>query len=224
MTQRIKTVSWALVMGWSCTFAQAQDAVPPPNLDLTLRAEGGAVAQVLAAQDLFALAKAQSDPLAALAAARIMAGVAVGPVTRVPVGGTAIEGAAIADAPAMFTVARRLALDDNLAALVEAERGRSKLGVGTLIIGASSALVAAGATDRWDMAFYAGSLAEIGVIGPDNVVLDIQVQDAAGHIICRQSGPRDRLYCPFVPQENGRFSVLIANPGGQTVTYSLLTN
>ena len=224
MKQRIKTASCALVMGCAGSFAQAQDTTTPPNLDLTLRAEGGAVAQVLAAQDLFALAKIQSDPLAALAAARIMAGVAVGPVARVPLTGTISDLPAITDAAAMFNVARRLALDDGLAALVEAESGRSQLGVSILTIGASSALVAAGATDRWDLAFYASSLAEIGVIGPGNAVLDIQVQDASGQIICRQSGPRDRLYCPFVPQENGQFSVLIANPGEQAVTYSLLTN
>ena len=224
MTQRIKTVSWALGLICAGTLSQAQDAVPTPNLDLTLWAESGAVAQVLAAQDLFALAKAQSDPLAALAAARIMAGVAVGPVARAPVDGMASEPTAITDAPAMFTLARRLALDDGLAALVEAESGRSRLGVGILTVGTSSAHVSADATDRWDLAFYAGALAEIGVIGPGNAVLDIQVQDASGQIICRQSGPRDRLYCPFVPQENGRFSVLIANPGGQAVTYSLLTN
>lgn len=199
------------------------------NLDLSRRAGGGALAALIAAQDLFALSTARLDPLAALAAARIMAGIGLSPVSRQPaegqiadqLGDGALSGLIVADR--MFNVARGMALDDGLAALVEAERiGHS--GPPTQTVQITAGLVAGGAQDRWDLAFYAGELAEVAVLGDFGGVLDIRVEDAGGQLICRQAGPRDQLYCPFVPRENGRFSVFVANPGVAPRGYGLLTN
>lgn len=204
--------------------AQAQEGVPR-NLDLSLRAESGAVAGLIAAQDLFALAQARKDPLAALGGARIMAGIAFSPVSRVPqVGQAGAEGApTFATAALMFDLARGLALDEGLAALVEAERiGQS--GPASQTVALSVGTVAAGGEDRWDLAFYAGALAEVAVVGAGIGVLDIRVEDGSGQLICQQSGPRDRMYCPFVPRENGVFSVRVGNPGSGSAGYALITN
>ncbi len=207
---------------------QAQDAAPAPrpNIDAALRAEPGAVAQVMAAQDLYALSLSQNDALAALAAGRIMSGVTLSALPRRPVSGSAPDGPSAPQMPgaaAMFDRAKRLTLDEGLAALIESERAASTAAP-QLIVGASEGSVPAQSQDTWDLAFYAGSLAEIAVIGPGTAVLQITVQDAQGRMICQQAGPRDRLYCPFVPQENGQFSVIVGNLAAQSTGYRLLTN
>lgn len=219
------------VWGMGCAVgAGAQEVGPLRNLDLDLRAEGGAVAALIAAQDLFALARAQMDPLAALAAARMMSGIAVTQVARLPVKGAPAEGGGtgFATAADMFDLARGLALDEELAGVVEAERigqdGQATRAVGVSRGQVGPVAVAPGGADQWDLAFYAGALAEVVVVGDGCCVLDIVVQDAGGQVICQQAGPRDRLYCPFVPRENGMFSLRIANPGAKAVSYVVITN
>lgn len=225
----MKAIAVALGLMAAAPGLRAEEIAPLRNLDLTLRTEGGAVAQLVAAQDLFALAVARHDPLAALAAARIMAGIGLSPVTRQPAEGQPVSQAMppVTDAARMFDRARGLALDETLAALVEAERAGFS-GPPQQTVGMSLGAVVPGAQDRWDLAFYAGNLAEIAVVGAGGGVLEIKVVDAGGQVICQQSGPRDRLYCPFVPRENGRFSVVIANPdagpGAKAQSYALLTN
>lgn len=225
----MKAIAVALGLMAAAPGLRAEEIAPLRNLDLTLRAEGGAVAELVAAQDLFALAVARHDPLAALAAARIMAGIGLSPATRQPAEGQPVSQAVppVTDAARMFDRARGLALDETLAALVEAERAGFS-GPPQQMVGMSLGAVAPGAQDRWELAFYAKNLAEVAVVGAGDGVLEIKVVDAGGQVICQQAGPRDRLYCPFVPQENGRFSVVIANPdagpGAKAQSYALLTN
>ncbi len=199
--------------------------MPLVNLIQDQRADAGAVAQVMAAQDLFAVARAKNDALAALAAGRIMAEITVAKVQRGPAEGEPAppEAAlALASSGAMFDLAKALAFDEGLAALIEQERGLAA--PSTQRVMGAAGLIAGQAQDRWDLAFYAGDLAEVAVIGPGTAVLQITVTDSAGRVICQQLGPRDRLYCPFVPRDNGRFSVLVVNPGAGTVGYAVLIN
>jgi hypothetical protein len=194
-----------------------------PNLDLSIRAEGGAVARYLAAQDLLALARTESDSLAALAAARMAASVVATPVQRQPEVGAAEVAPPLPTAAAMFDLARAMTLDDDLAHLIEIERSGAHVSA-PATVQTSGGTVPADRQDQWALAFYAGSLAEIAIFGPGDAVLDIRITDSAGKLICQQSGPRDRLYCPFVPQQNGRFLVLISNPGPDEIRYTLITN
>ena len=213
-----------LVLAATGLAAAAQDQpAPPANLDPDARADAGAVARLMAAQDLFALARAHSDPLAALCAARIMADLALSPVTRRS-DATDIPAFSPPPSKAMFDLAKALTLDENLAALIEDERARAQSPHAPVTVEISPGLAAPGGTDRWDLAFYAGALAEIAVVGGGDGVLDIRITDSAGHVICRQSGPRDRLYCPFVPRENGRFTVEVSNPGPSPLAYGMMTN
>jgi hypothetical protein len=219
----VKALALALGVIGLGTGLWAQEAATAPNLDLSFRAEVGAVGQLLAAQDLFALAQVQRDPLAALAAARLRAGISVTAVSRDPVAGSQGPALTLPDAAQMFDLAQRLSLDDDLAVLIEVERVGAAVAA-PWTVEATGAAIAPLEQDRWDLAFFAGALAEVAVLGAGTAVLDIRVTDAAGNLICQQLGPRDRLYCPFVPTENGRFSVLVSNPGGDLAPYSLFTN
>lgn len=227
----MKAFAVALGLGLQATalWADAAAVMPLRNLDLSLRAEGGPVADVMAAQDLFALSMVRHDPLGAVAAARIMAGVGLSPLARQPVQGAVAAGPQdpMTDAARMFDLARGLALDETLAAVIEVERARL-LTPRASTVGLSTGAVAVGARDRWDLAFYAGELAEVAVVGTAGGVLNITVEDAGGQVICLQAGPRDHLYCPFVPLENGVFSVFVGNPDpnpdAKPQGYALLTN
>ncbi len=227
----MKVIAVAAGLGMVAMALWAEEAAVSPlrNLDLTHRAEGGAVAELMSAQELFTLSLARHDPLGAVAAARIMAGIGLTPVARQPVQGGVAAGpeAALTDAGRMFDLARGMALDENLAALIEAERARLSRPP-RLRVGLSTGAVAAGTQDRWELAFFAGDLAEVAIVGAGGGVLDIRVEDAGGQVICQQAGPRDRLYCPFVPRENGVFSVVVGHPDqspdAKPLGYALLTN
>ena len=219
--------------GVSAEAAQAPAPAPAPvaNLDLSVRAEGGAVAEFLGAQDLYALALLRHDAIAALAAARMAAQLVVHPVPRQPEGEAPDSGPQEAadqpslppDAAAMFDAARDMAGDDGLLALIEAERA-GFAAPGTRRVGLTQGRLAPGQSSVWPVNVFAGDLAELAVLGDGSGVLDIAVQDAGLQLICRQSGPRDRLYCPFVPASNAAFRVVVTNPGPRPITYWLLAN
>lgn len=223
---KVLVAALCMILAAKPSLAQEAEATAARNIDLATRAAGGALADVMAAQDLFSVALANKDPLAALAAARIMSGVGLTPVARTPVDGkAAVGGVAIAvDARRMFDTARALALDEGIAALVETERAGHDLPP-LRSVGATSAQIAPNGKDRWDLAFFGSDLAEVAVLGASGGVLDIRIEDSDGHVVCQQAGPRDRLYCPFVPLTNAVFSVIVANPDAASAQdYLILTN
>jgi len=196
----------------------AQDPVPQAPRD------AGAVAQLLAAHALFDLALARKDPLAALAAARLSAGITATDSDRLP----DPQGEAVpATYPApdfMFTAARALAQEDDLAtdliARTEAEVTRTP----TLTLIRSSRGIAGNAAQVYTLPFFAAALAEVGLLGDGKSNLDLSVTTPEGAPICLDTGPSDRALCSFTPIENATVSITITNRSEAPATYSLLTN
>lgn len=198
--------------------ATAQEAAPQPPRD------AGAVAQLLAAHALFDLGLARKDPLAALAAARLAAGITATDSDRLP----DPQGEAVpATYPApdfMFTAARALAQEDDLAtdliARTEAEVTRTP----TLTLIRSSRGIAGNAAQVYTLPFFAAALAEVGLLGDGKSNLDLAISTPEGTPICLDTGPSDRALCTFTLPENATVSITITNRSETPATYSLLTN
>ena len=208
----------ATVLASLATPIGAQDTPPQSPRD------AGAVAQLLAAHALFDLGLARKDPLAALAAARLAAGIAATDSDRLP----DPAGEAVPDTyPApdfMFTAARALAQEDDLAtdliARTEAEVTRTP----TLTVIRSSRGIAGGAAQVYTLPFFAAALAEVGLLGDGKSNLDLSIALSDGTPVCLDTGPSDRALCSFSPQENATFSITITNRSEAPATYSLITN
>ena len=220
--------STALVGMASPIFAQDKSGV---NMDETATGVPGGVAQYDMAQGLYALGMTNKDPLLALTAAKLAAGVQMTDVVRegeqrAGEGVTAEDD--VADAPAdaamMLASAREFAAgDETLLGLiedVEAEGARGRIG------GASRELsrLPAGAVDVWKIPFYGNSYAEIGISGDGDAPLSVLVTDENGNRVSCPARVYDKFYCDFVPAWNGYFIVSVANNGRKRNSYYLLTN
>ena len=209
--------------------AFAQDT-PGPNLDPAARATPTAVAQLALAQDVYAQALAQNDPLAMLTAAKLAGAVDMAPVTRSPeTTGQPAEAqpdshSAPPAATAMLAQARAMvAEDDTLAALLtEAETGNSLVRAGT--VSATPHTLPAGQTDLWHLPFDGGTLAGLAVLGDGDGNLDLTLTDANGLALCLETAPADRSACAFVPAATGYFTLTVQNHGPGRNSYLLLTN
>jgi hypothetical protein len=227
-----KALSAALVLLAALTAAAGAEDRTGPNVDPAGTGTRGGVAQMMVAQDLFALGMAQGDALTVLAAARLAAGVDLTDVTRTPetttAGGVTEEpdvAAGPVGAETMLTAARVLAGEDEVltdlvyaAEAAAAAPGRSS--------GASRTpgLLSAGATHVWKVPFYGSSYAELAVLGDGDGTLEVQVADENGNIVCIDVSGADRSYCDFVPAWNGYFLVTVRNAGTKPNSYDLLTN
>lgn len=205
--------------------ALAQDA-PPPNLVPGAGGTRGGPAQMVMAQDLFALGMARQDALAVLQAARLAQGVTLTPVERLPetTGDSAPAAAATAPTAAdMLQAAEALVgEDDLLLGLLEdaqASGGQDMPAAATR----SPGTLAPAARDDWKVAFFGQSYAEVAVAGDGRAPLSLRVTDAAGNAVCiAPTGPQ--ALCGFVPAENGYFTIGVTNSGSETTGYDLFTN
>lgn len=195
--------------------------------------EGGAVAQLAMAQDLYAYGVAKQDALSVLAAARITQSITPEDVERdvetKPTEGMEVseEGEGV-DSPVtaemMFDTAMELAGGDPaITGLIEdakAEGARGRVG------GASRTLsrLKAGHTDIFRTAFYGGQLAEIAILGDGDADLDLLVTDENGNTICLDRSYSDQLYCAFTPVWTGDFVIVVKNMGRIRNSYYILTN
>jgi hypothetical protein len=208
----------------AATLAVAQDGAP--NLVPGAGGTRGGPAQMVLAQELFALGMARQDALTVLQAARLAQGVALTPAERLPetTGDTAPAAPATAPTAAdMLQAAEALVgEDDLLLGLLEdaqASGGRDMPAGATR----SPGTLAAGAADAWRVAFFGQSYAEVAVAGDGKAPLSLTVQDAAAHAVCiAPVGPQ--ALCGFVPAENGYFTITVTNTGTETTGYDLLTN
>ncbi|MCA0873780.1 hypothetical protein LCL97_23355 [Seohaeicola saemankumensis] len=195
--------------------------------------DGGAVAQLSMAQDLYRYGVANSDALAVLAAARITGAVDAEDVERevetMPTEGVEItEEGEGTDSPAtaemMYEKALELAGGDpaitGLIGDAMAEGARGRIG------GASRTLsrLRAGHTDIFREGFYGGRLAEIAILGDGDADLDLLVADENGNTICLDRSYSDRLYCSFTPAWTGNFTIIVKNMGRIRNSYYILTN
>ncbi len=204
------------------TQPNASDATPGP------------VSKVALAQDLFDHATENRSAVAALAAAQIMATIAAEDVERAKdtqenpdvMVEDAGEGAADgpADAGAMFAAATEFAGGDPaITGLIEdaiAEGSRGRIG------GASRTLsrLPGGQVDVFEVPFYGGRFAEIGISGDGDSDLDLLVTDENGNTICVDQSYSDVIYCSFTPAWDGYFLVAVANMGSRRNSYYILTN
>lgn len=199
------------------------------NLDPKALARPGPVARAFLAQELFFQGLAAKDALALIQAARMMARVGVIPAPdRVPeASGKKLRGEAplprpVPDVELTLQTAEVLAQgDDLLLSLIDAARAGEALPRGAVRQAVSA--LAVGGTDSWTLDFFGASPAELAVLGNGQSALTIAVTDEGGAPVCAQAGT-DRLYCRFVPKENGAFTVTVTNTGSAAEAYRLITN
>ena len=194
-------------------------------------AHGGPRLAVMAL-NLFDIGKARKDPQTVLTAARLMALVGMqdgGPLTKETIGdATAEETAGAAAQPLtaaeMLAAARGFALQDDLLLTLidaaEAETASKPVG-GTI---ARLSHLSGGRTDRWEVPYFGNAPAELAIIGDGDANLDVTVEDASDQRICVDLSPSDRMFCDFVPAENGYVHVTVKNTGTAQNSYYLLTN
>lgn len=208
----------AALMATLAAPATAQETAPQPPRD------AGAVAQLMAAQALLDLGLARKDPLAILAAARLAAGITATDSDRLPDPVGDAVPASYPGADFMFTAARALAKEDDLAtdliARTEAEVTRTP----TLTVIRSSRGIAGGAAQVYTLPFFAAALAEVGLLGDGKSNLDLSVALPDGTPLCLDTGPSDRALCSFTPPENATLSITVTNRSEAAASYSLLTN
>ncbi len=228
----LRSLSAAALLAACATAGLAADQDGPNALPMS-EGEGGAVAQLAMAQDLYHYGLANGDALSVLAAARIAGSITPKDVDR-DIENKPTEGVEIAeegegvDAPAgveeMYSAALELAGGDpSLVGLIEdaqAEGSRGRVG------GASRTLsrLRAGRTDFFTESFYGGRLAEIAILGDGDADLDLLVTDANGNTICLDRSYSDRLYCSFTPAWTGNFHIVVKNMGRIRNSYYILTN
>jgi len=195
----------------------AQEATPPTPRD------AGAVAQLLQAQTLFDLALARKDPLATLSAARLAAGITASDSDRAPTPPGEPVPATYPTPEVMFTAARALAQEDDLATDLIARSLAETPRLPTLTVIRSTRGIAAGEAQVWQIPFFAESPAELGLLGDGKANLDLAVT-LAETPVCLDTAPADRALCSFRPSENATFTITVTNRSETAATYSLLTN
>lgn len=220
-----------LVMTAVAAPARAEtQATPAPSAPATASATAetsagpGAVAQFMAAQELFALGRARKDPLAVLAAARLAATVTATDADRQPEPAAEAVPPSHPDAATMFTAAKALtAEDDALTDLVARSAAEAaRLPARSLI--RTTRGIGAGATQVYTLPFFGASLAEVGLLGDGKANLDLAISSGEGGALCLDTAPEARAFCSFVLPENASVTVSVTNRSETASSYSLLTN
>ncbi|MEM7190027.1 MAG: hypothetical protein AAF439_10495 [Pseudomonadota bacterium] len=174
--------------------------------------------------DLFNTAMQMSDPLLAIAAAKLRKQVAFTDSDLVPEGGEATPAEWTAWEE-MLSVARDLAGGDpsilELAEDVAAEGARGRL---------ESPAQVGGAIDTGEKLIYrnvtfeGGDYAEVYVEGSGTSDLNLYIRRAGGQLVCSDSDASDRTYCGWLPEQTSAFDIEITNKGGALNRYTLITN
>lgn len=207
----------ALLLLLAAAPVAAQEETPPSPRD------GGAVAQLLHAHTLFDLALARKDPLATLSAARLAAGITATDDDRAPVPAGEPVPATYPTADVMFTAAKALAQEDDLVTDLAARTMAETTRTPTLTVIRSTRGIAAGEAQVWQIAFFAGTSAEVGLLGDGKSNLDLSVTLGATPL-CLDTAPADRALCTFALVENATVTITVTNRSETAATYSLLTN
>lgn len=184
----------------------------------------GAVAQLLHAHALFDVGLARKDPLATLAAARLAAGIMATDSDRSPTPPGEPVPATYPSAEVMFTAAKALAQEDDLATDLAARTAAEVTRTPTRTVIRTSRGIGAGETHIWQIPFFAGSPAELGLLGDGTANLDLAVTGAEDTPLCLDTAPSDRALCAFRLTENATLTITVTNRSDAAATYSLLTN
>lgn len=191
------------------------------------------VERLAMAHDLMRASQRTGDPMLAVAAVRLLAGVEPQRRDLEPEsveGGAAPEegGGAVADRDAMIAHARAVTADDEVLAAILDEtlatgtRGRTlnPIVVAGRVAGQGRVLY----FDAEETAFDGGEVAEISIIGTGVSDLDLYVIDELDNEICRSVGYSDQEYCRWTPRWTGPFKIVIVNAGNNASEFRLATN
>lgn len=200
------------------------EATPTPAATPVVGTGPSAVAQFMAAQDLFTLGRARKDPLAVIAAARLAALVTAQDVDRLPEPQGEGVPASHPDATTMFTAAKALAAEDEAMTDLVTRSMAEAARLPPRTMQRSTRGIAAGEVQVYTLPFFGGSLAEVGLLGDGKANLDLSIAPAKGDPLCLEGGPGDRVLCSFLPAENGDYTVTVTNRSETAASYSLLTN
>lgn len=177
----------------------------------------------MAAQDLFALGRAQNDPLAVLAAARLAARIKATEADRKPEPMAEALPPSHPDASTMFTAAKALAAEDETMADLIARSAAEATRLPARTLMRTTRGIEAAGSQTYTLPFFAGSLAEIGLLGDGKANLDLTV-NRGEEPLCLDRDPADRALCSFTLPENASVTVTITNRSETAASYSLLTN
>lgn len=175
-----------------------------------------AVETVNTAHNLVRYADANKDPLALIAAARILKETGSQPADAKR------EGTAAADKKATdqkFSVdailARARVLAGGRADLIALADDVAKSGARGSVRGPArwTEVVNGRAVDVYRFSFRGGELAAVAVSGDGDSDLDLYVYDENGNLICRDEGPSDDMLCQWRPRWTGQFTIKIKNLG-----------
>jgi hypothetical protein len=230
--------SLALALGFApAVFAgSAPDGTPAPPAQRGVnigsgpkaRATDEPIEQLQMSSDLLAFGRKAKDPLALIAAARVMRALSGIEVDRKPEGrpaaGAEQKPGQLVSPDSILAEARELGRGDEIVALLIDE---------TAAMGSSNAAappkthqdtVQAGGTDVYGIIFTGGQLAEAGIAGDGAGDLDLLVYDENDHLVCRSAGSSDREYCRWWPRWTGMFRIEVQNLGSAANLYRLATN
>ena len=217
----------ALCISGAAMAQQAAPAAPAKtgeNIAKDAKPEaGGAVQQLMLADELAAYGRANKDPLSLIVAASMKKQIPVKEVERKPE--NAPDG--VAKAPESDSVdgllkdARDLAKGDKtllaLADDVKASASKGRVTGASVSVGQIT-----GNTDhimKWS--FTGGRHAEIALVGLTSTLFALEVRDENGNLICRNTAP---AYCSWNPIWTGPFVVKVKNLGGGLAHYKIATN
>ena len=240
VTLRNLVVGVAMTGAFAASPALAQDEV---NLEeRTGPGEPGVLDQLHLADNLFAIAVEDGDPILAIAAARLAAGVPVEEVERTPeseplepaeppegADTAAVESGdgALPELDTILATARELARGDAvLLAMIEdieATRTRGRVGGPGFDRDIARARTNHYYTGR-DATFRGGYPAEVAIGGSGYTDLDLYVFDQYGNLVCSSRSRSDREYCRWQPRWTGPFRVEVRNLGWRDNPYVLRTN
>lgn len=220
------TLAALALLAAGAALAQEATEAPAPNLVPGAGGARGGPAQMVLAQELYALGMARQDALTVLQAARLAQGITLARTDRLPettgetVAGVPPTAPTAAD---MLQAAEALVgEDDLLLGLLEDAQATGGRDMPAAAQHTPAALAPA-ATDAWKIAFFGQSYAEVAVAGDGKAPLSLSVQDASGNAVCiAPVGPQ--ALCGFVPAENGYFTIRVTNAGKEPTGYDLLTN
>lgn len=84
--------------------------------------------------------------------------------------------------------------------------------------------VNANSYNMYTVRFWAGELAEVGVVGDGDTDLDLYIYDEDGDLVVRDIDYGDVCYCSWVPSRTSVYVVKVVNLGNVYNEFTLLTN
>jgi hypothetical protein len=185
------------------------------------------------AQRMFALGRANQDPLLVIAAARLALSTAEPTERRTPDEQPTRQRPADVEEPgpdraSIVAAARQMAASSGDATLIALAQGLVEPSSRGRTSGPvyDRDWVSAGykMTYRTGMVFRGQELAEVSIAGGPNAKLNLYVYDENGGLICVAHRAGSNQYCSWIPRWTGPFRIVIDNVGNYHSEYILRSN